>query len=202
MASPSPIPGRCGAKVPERPQPDGTVRPGGFCTKWPMKGQRRCDSHGGKAKQNLRAAEMRQLEDKINTSLAKLPAPKPIRGAEAVETIERVLALTLQKAEFFNAEMDRLIEADDLTVTTASQGEQLKAVMLAGERWLKECRAAAADYVKLGMDARRLEIDKAQAKITFDHVVAVLDGAMSEFGLSPGEQVRFRGIIGEWLRRG
>lgn len=199
MASPEPIPGRCGAKVPDREQPDGTMRQGGFCVNWPMKGQRRCQKHGGRAKQNMQAAAVRDVEQRAEAALVKRGAVAPIDAAGAIDALERMIGLTVQKAEWFNAELDRLIDSGDLTVTTVSQGEQLRATALASERWLKEARAAAADYLRLGMDERRLRLDTAKTKMGVEAVVAVLDAACESAGLSEAQKLAVRRAVGERL---
>ena len=95
MASAEPIQGRCGAVVKPKPEQG---RPGGYCEKWPLDGQTRCGTHGGKAPQVIAAAERRQQEQAAHEYMARYGVPQHIDWWDAIpqginETYGNVLAM-------------------------------------------------------------------------------------------------------------
>lgn len=81
MASAEPIQGRCGAVVKPKPEQG---RPGGYCEKHPLAGQTRCGTHGGRAPQNLAAAERRQAQEAAERTVQTLGLRRDIAPEDAL----------------------------------------------------------------------------------------------------------------------
>jgi hypothetical protein len=78
MASAEPTDGACAALI--RKGDDA----GKFCTKPPMRGQARCGSHGGRAPQNVAAAERRLAHEAAEKAVATLGLRRDVGPEEAL----------------------------------------------------------------------------------------------------------------------
>ena len=59
-----------------------------------MRGQARCDFHGGKSPQALRAAERRMERDRVSAAINRLGVAVP-EGADPLEVLSRDLAAAI-----------------------------------------------------------------------------------------------------------
>lgn len=176
-----------------------SFRSGNRCLRPAIRGATVCHKHGGRLPVVRRAAAANVVEAEVTKALAKrgvVPLDDPIG------TYELLIATTVAKAEQFVAMLDKLIEDDNLTVTTVSQGEQMRAVALGAERWLKEARLAVHEWFRLGLDEQRLKLDAVQTRMYVDRLAGVLDSIVddTELALTPAQKATLRRKVVERLR--
>ena len=199
MPSPEPIPGKCGAKMHDNET--GELR--GYCMKPPMSFQTRCGSHGGKSPHCLAKARVRAIEHEATVALAQArPGIEPLDDpGKALDVLTRVHGEAVWFYDHLKEKAQDLIDANDLTVVTATQGEQLRAVLLAFERASERVHKLIVDGMRLGLDEKRLRLDEAMVTLHLSRLkeafLAVLDDR--ELGLSPVQRERARLLIAERL---
>lgn len=185
-----PVEGKCGAHLVN----------GRFCTRPPCQGQRRCHLHGGKTPAALAVAAERVLLTDANDLLVSRGID-PATLSDPIGAIERLILATIDLAGQYRERLQQLIDTDDLTVTTISQGEQLRAEALAAERWMKEARQAMADYVRLELDVRRVRLDEAKVRLQLAEVVSAFESVLADpaVGLSAVQAGLIRQLTAEWF---
>jgi hypothetical protein len=192
MASPEPIPGRCGAKVfyPLAPGEE-TRRFRGYCERPPMTEQTRCGSHGGKAKQNVKAALARIERKKTEVEFARLGM---------IDRIDDPIGAMHDRVSESVAWLDHLRSKlpDDGNYATWSgeTGEQAKVVVKLYVEALQMAHKFLESWIRLDMDGRRLKFDEAQARATLERVVAVIDQACDQAGLTAQQKDAVKRAIG------
>jgi hypothetical protein len=192
MASPEPIPGKCGAKVYRR-HDDGTRTLAGYCVKNPMREQTRCASHGGKAPQNVKAALVKVEQKRIVTEFARL-------GIERVDDpIGKMHDCVSESVAWLDHLRGKVADLDRYETFGLEGGEQVKAVVKLYTEALDRAHKFLESWVRLDMDSRRMAVDQAKARVTLDAVIAVLDAALDSAGLSEEQKVAVRRAIGEAL---
>jgi hypothetical protein len=174
----------CGAK---KRQGEGTcTRPAGWGTDHAGYGP--CKLHGGCSPSVaglVLKAEARDLFGKIAPTVG--PVDNPL--AAYAELAGRVLAwLDL---------MDSLLDqARTVDVTTASQGEQTRAVVQLYERAMDRANTVLGSYARLRIDDRLAAITNRQA----DMVVAALDAVITHLGAAGPAAVEARKVGAAHLR--
>lgn len=150
----------CGAKT----------RNGTPCKKAPMAGSKRCRNHGGAAPQVRAKAQLRLVEREARELFGKIapevvPVDNPL--AAYAEFTGRVVA--------WMQLMDSLLgELTSVEVTTAAQGEQVRATVQAFERSMDRVNTVLSSYARLNIDARLASITEQQAKTVMRAIEAVI----------------------------
>lgn len=157
-----------------------------------------CTAHGAKTKAYRNSVERKRADVAVERAVSKALAKRPVEPVgDMITTYERLIAETVTRCELFLAMLDELIDNDNLTVVTVSQGEQLRAIALAAERWLKEARAAVADWMRLNLDERRVKVDEAQARITLQAIGKAFNAILDDDSLllSVAQKERIKQLI-------
>lgn len=192
MASPEPIPGRCGAKVLDKE----TRQLKGYCTRFPCTAQKRCPSHGGNSPQAKNAALVRVEQKKIAREFTRL-------GIERVDDPVGAMHDTISEATAWLNHLRGYVEdlQGDYASFSGAQGEQVKAAVKLYTEALDRAHRFLESWVRLGMDERRLALDAAKTKLGVDALVAALDAAFTAEGVPPDLAGRLKHRIGEELKK-
>lgn len=160
MASSEPITGRCAARI----------KRGGFCELYPMTEQTRCQKHGGKAPQNVAAAQRRLAEKQAAAIVVRYGDAVPVNPIDAIEdTLNRLngacIALRNVIAEL---EPKALVWGKaEVTKIGSTQFPGVDKKFAAGinpfvelyERNLRELARLSVDALKVGVVLRREQRD-------------------------------------------
>jgi len=146
-------------------------RTGAPCKLAPVRGTSVCHKHGGSAPQVKRAAARRLIEAEIRDLFGKVspeivPVDNPL--AAYAEFAGRVMG--------WMRLMDSLLgELSSVKVTTAAQGEQVRAEVQLYERAMDRANAVLSSYARLNIDTRLAAITEQQAAIVLRAIEAVID---------------------------
>ena len=159
-------PGACGART----------RSGGHCRRQTMRGQARCDMHGGKSPQALRAAERRMERDRVSAAITRLGVAVP-EGADPLEVLSRALSVAAGDLEAMRVQVSTVEPDDASNPTVRLYAESLdragRLAKIAADTNLAERQAAiseanirvVADAVRRAMDAVPLDLNSRQALV-------------------------------------
>jgi hypothetical protein len=144
-------------------------RTGEPCRRFPVRGATVCPSHGGRAPQVQRAAELRLAEATVRASLAE-------QGVTLIgnplEAFQRLTSEVVAFKEFAAAHMARL--GDRLTGYDKDDMEYLRAAVTLYERALDRAGRFLHDWVRLGLDERLVQVTEGQATIMVEVLTATL----------------------------
>jgi hypothetical protein len=188
MASSEPIDGRCAAKVniSER-NPDG-----GYCTKAPLAGQRRCGTHGGRAPQAKAAAERRLAEAELARDVATLGAPIDTTPEEALQRQLRATAghcaWLLARVQELDAETlvwhrttEQTVEASQFPGVDTTREAQPHPWLATYERHLRLHMTVVDMALKHKLGERMVALAEQEAM----RVVEFMSDVLADLGLDP-----------------
>lgn len=161
--------GRDGARC------EAKTRSGGTCTQvagWGTDhvGEGPCKLHGGSTRSVSKGAQLRLVEREARQLFGKIapeivPVDNPL--AAYAEFTGRVVA--------WMQLMDSLLgELTSVEVTTAAQGEQVRAIVQAFERSMDRVNTVLSSYARLNIDSRLATITEQQAKTVMRAIEAVI----------------------------
>jgi hypothetical protein len=197
-------------------------RKGEPCTKSRRKGQEVCDSHGGRARQNVKAATRRQQEEAADNAVRTLGLPVDVSPTDAL--LEEV-RWTAGHVQWLRARVQEL--EDGMTVagygadnaatrhplvwgttkvtekqatdnpgtdTVESSGPSIWYDLYAKERahLVVVCREA----IKAGVEERRVRLAEQQGELVAGAIRAIL----ADLGLTPEQQDRVSDVVPRHLR--
>jgi hypothetical protein len=147
-----------------------------------MAGQRVCKMHGGKAPQNIAAAEERQVVAAADATLRKLwvgldqatPVKDPVAS---MERLAGALEAMVDDAGRRVEDLKNLAGGEHLT--------QLRAEVVLLERALGHLRALLVDMARLGLAERQVELQQEQAQLVTSAFLGAI-GLLPD--LLPGER--------------
>lgn len=176
---------RCGAKTRGKIAEEGT----GKCRKFPVKGQKRCRTHGGGSPQAKRGAIIRDVEQKLR---------KTMHGLE-IQSVKDPLTALAELAGEVTAWKDNLRQHVDQLKTYGyhgEHGEQIRAEVQLYERALDRTVSILDKIARLDIDSRLAAIGERQA----DLVEAALAAALAALDLTVDQQQKAWGAVGAHLR--
>lgn len=158
------------------------------CGKWPMKGARVCDSHGGRAPQVREAARVRLLEARTRDALARegVIVPKDVDPFQVIED-------NIRDAEALRGRLKRLVDAmqdEDLRYTSRA-GEQARAELTFFVQLLERSSKIAAQAIKLDLAERRLRIQERQV----NGMLQALRATVHELGMNETTHPQLRATL-------
>lgn len=181
---------KCGkAHDPTKCQAHSKLQRGAQCQLPPMTGQRVCGSHGGRARQNKAAAQVRTTEVQIRQALGKL----------TIVPVENPLAELQHLAGEAKAWKELL--ADHVAKLTAMRygtegGEAIRGEVQLFERAMDRCLQVLATIAKLNIDERLVRIAEAQKTM----VVQAVDAAIAAAGITGPPAIEARKTVARHLR--
>lgn len=172
---------KCGGEVQRRP-----------CTQHARKGMTVCNSHGGNAPQNVHAAGRREHQrlarEQAADSLAKVGVT-PI--GDPLDALAQIAAEAVALKDHF---ADLVAELEKSMAFTDRQGDQkLDARVALYERALDRSHRFLADWVRLGFEDRKVQLDE----IRTARVVAFVRGVLADHGIDTGADTT-RQILRTW----
>lgn len=162
------------------------------CKRYPIPGGTVCVMHGGKAGQVKAKALERLQEAKAAKFLERFdiePMTDPIDAALTAAGEAKALH------DYFREEVTKV--ADDPTLITKAQGENLRAVLLAYERSLERTFKMAVEIEKLGLETRRVRLQETQV-IALGQALAK---AIERAGLTGEQRENLKQAWADELRR-
>lgn len=158
------------------------------CGRYPLRGATVCTSHGGRAPQ-VRAAAARRLAER--EALKRLdeveirPIGNPIRAY--ADLAAEVVTWKSQMAQMVN-------ELDEYRFTDDKGAEHLDARVALFERAMDRCEKVLGNWVRLGLEERRVQLEEREAEL----VRTVLVGVITGLGLTL-EDPLVRRLLEGWL---
>lgn len=159
----------------------GHHKDGSPCRNAPRHEQNVCGFHGGRARQNLRAAETRALEREIATTVERLdgkPVDNPLTELAVLAGRARMWM------DLMEVRVQKLLAADDADGGDSGgiryrggAGEQLRAEVALYERAMDRLGKFLTDYGRLNIDERLAAITSKQAETVIAAVEAALEAA-------------------------
>lgn len=147
------------------------------CKRWRAHGATECSHHNvGFTKQS--AAQRRHAAESAKSrALMKYRKEGPIEisGAEdVINLLEERMGVQLKMARALDDLVGKLAELDELRYEHRA-GEQLRGEVGAWLQLNQQLTKLGADYLKIGLDERKVQIAEAQAKILVGVIRAILD---------------------------
>lgn len=151
------------------------------CGRFPRRGLKVCDSHGGAAPQVKQAARREALRREIEQA-------RDILDAEPITDPLRALQLLAgQVVEWMNALAER-VDFNTLRYESNIMTEQARAEVQMLERAMDRCNTVLATIAKLNIDERLARVDEATADI----VVRAIEAGLATAGVSGAAASRAR----------
>jgi hypothetical protein len=157
-----------------------------------MVGQKVCEDHGGRAAQNLNAAQLRVAEERAKNALVRLGLPPCVNALEALQEHAAIMIAWRDKC----AELLNRLDPDKLRYEGKLAGEQLRAEVGMFERAMSECTRALASLGRLNIDERLAVIEERKA----DLLAGALAGALAEAQLPEDQAGEVRREFARRLR--
>lgn len=189
------------SQPPEKPRCSGRRSNGEPCGKWPMSGQRVCNTHGGSSPQAKAAAERRLRLAGAESAVITFGLPREIdprdalleevyRAAGAVDWLHRqVQALTPEDVVWGKAEEVEKQAGEFPGVDTTHRA----AVNVWVELWQRERThlvKVAKEAINAGIEERRVRLAEQQGAM----LAGVIKAVLGDLNLSP-EQQRLVGTV-------
>jgi hypothetical protein len=176
---------RCVASTTSPSSPDGR------CKRFRIKGGTQCWQHANNRTRS--AAQRRHAEymakDRAMKRLEREGYPV-INGPEAViEILEERLSVQVALSRMLDTAVRRLAESDELRYEHRA-GEQLRGELQAWLKLNEQVARLGMDYVKIGLDERKVRIAEAQAAI----LIGVIDAVMKRLELT-SEQKKIAAVV-------
>lgn len=165
------------------------MQAGGQCQRLPMAGQKVCATHGGKAPQNLAAAETRRTEEKIRKTLGQLVSTPVANPLAALQELAGEAQAWKELCAEHVASLERMRYGTE-------GGEAIRGEIILFERAIDRLGRLLVDIAKLNIDERLAKVSELQ----LDLIARALGAWMAEEGMSPEQQQEARRGVARHLR--
>lgn len=178
---------RCGANT----------RSGGTCTQvagWATDhvGEGPCKLHGGSTPSVSKGSHLRLAEREARELFGKT-APEIVPVDNPLAAYAEFAGRVLGWMRFMDTMLDDLRTLD---VTTASQGEQVRAIVQLYERSMDRANNVLSAYARLNIDTRLAAITEQQAKT----VMRAIEAVIAQLGADPEQATAARATAARHLR--
>lgn len=181
---------RCNAAHdPARCTAHSKMQAGGQCQRRPMEGQKVCATHGGKAPQNLAAAERAKTEEKIRKQLGQLVSTPVLNPLEALQELAGEAMAWKELCAEHVASLERMRYGTE-------GGEAIRGEIILFERAIDRLGSLLVNIAKLNIDERLARVSELQ----LDFIARALGAWMAEEGMSPEQQQEARRGVARHLR--
>lgn len=183
----------------DKPKCSGKRSNGQPCSKWPMHGQRVCNTHGGSSPQAKKAAERRLATEQAERAVVTFGLPREIdprdalleevyRAAGAVDWLSaQVRALTSEQVVWGKAEET----ADDVKYKA---GVNVWVQLHQQER--THLVRVAKEAISAGIEERRVRLAEQQGAL----LAGVIKNILGDLDLTPEQQARVGTVVPMHLR--
>lgn len=174
---------------PTRCKAHSKMQSGGQCQRMPMEGQAVCYTHGGRAPQNLAAADRAKTEEKLRKTLGALvstPVANPLAELQALAGEAKAWKQICH---------DHMADLEKMRYGTEG-GEAIRGEIILFERAIDRCAKILVDIVKLNIDERLVRVSEMQ----LDLVARALGAWMAEAGMTGEQQQEARRGVARHLR--
>lgn len=166
----------------EKPQCTATSqRSGKRCEKTPMKGQTICASHGGKAKQNLAAAERRQQEQEARKAVVTYGLSQEIEPHKALlEELYRTRGHVCWLEQWIQ-------DSNDIDLHQTVGGGEFSQPRQVPSVWLELYQSERKHYAQLAIACIRAGIEERRIKLAEDQgalLARVINGILVDLGVA------------------
>lgn len=177
---------------------------GRACRNPPMRGQKICQKHGGKAAQNRAAAKTRQAEAKAEKVLRRFGEPIDTTPTEALLDAvrwtagyvawlrEKVAAVSCDEKLIWGLTRRKIGGEDNGTTHEAKPNAWLELLGTWHDRLVKIC----AEAIKAGIEERRVRLAESQGQLVADVIKAIL----ADLKLTPAQQAKAGEVVPFRLR--
>lgn len=162
---------------------------GGQCQRAPMDGQQVCYTHGGRAPQNVAAAETRKTEEKIRRTLGQLVSTPVANPLAALQELAGEAQAWKELCADHVAQLERMRYGTE-------GGEAIRGEIILFERAIDRLGRLLVDIAKLNIDERLAKVSEMQ----LDLVTRAITAWMAEQGMSGEQQLEARRGVARHLR--
>lgn len=162
-------------------------RQGKPCQRWTMRGQFRCEMHGGRSPRGLAAGRRRLAEADARETLARLGEASTV-VTDPVRVLQEIAGEALELKDLLRERVARLTA---LRYETGA-GEQTRGELAAYERALDRTAKICESLAKLGLDERAQRLSEETGAILLGLTLAAFNDprlGMTEDQVSTGRQV-------------
>lgn len=156
-----------------------------------MRGSSRCRMHGGSSGQARRAASRRVAEAKAVKSAARWATDDDWRDLNPVDALLKIAAKVIAFQEAIEAMLAELPEGEWRRDHRA--GEQLHALVALFERALDRCAKVLVEVNKLGLEEKRIQIERSKAIL----IIQAIKNTLDKLGLTPEQRKLAKVIVPE-----
>jgi hypothetical protein len=147
------------------------------CKRWRMHGATECATHNNTARKQSNAQARHAAESAKSRAVKKYEkeGPLEISGAEdVINLLEERMGVQIQMARALDELVGKLTAAGEMRYEHRA-GEQLRGEVQVWLQLNQQLTRLGADYLKIGLDERKVQIAEAQAKILVGVIRAILD---------------------------
>lgn len=197
--------GRCGQT---HIRCSGHRKDGQPCGQPPLRGQRVCRKHGGKAPQNLAAAERRLARMEIEQAVVSALGERPTVDEDPIAAMQWLINWSAAHCRWYLAELrklrpdalvwgDQQVRTSDLTGLTVVEKAQTNALLRLYNEERDRLAGFCALAIRNGLHEREIRLAEERGALIAD----VIRACLARLELSPDQQALALTVVPDELRR-